>query len=145
MHLLSLLIATLAAVDLSEGVVTRSVKGSSSPTLKNGKYVIDGHAFSNKAVWTFSGSTLPEGLFAGNYRVDKAHSYTKSNVVVQNGYLELIVPGGQTKKPYKGAEIITDVDNIKFASVRTTAILSEPAGVCNGMFLVKSNHNQFRC
>lgn len=88
--------------------------------------------FANKRVWTFNGKTLPKGLYASEYQVGNTHVYTSSGVKLNKGYLELTVPGGQKAKPYKAAEIATEIENIKYASVRTTAILSEPAGVCNG-------------
>ncbi|KAM0425982.1 hypothetical protein ACHAPT_008921 [Fusarium lateritium] len=106
---------------------------SSEPALRGGQYQVDRSAkFTNKRVWTFTGNKLPQGLYASNYVAGNTHSFLPSNVKVRNGYLELIVPGGQTKMPYKCAEVLTSIQNIKYASVRTTAIFSEPAGVCNG-------------
>lgn len=137
MHLPSYLAPTLLAIGLSTAAPQPSViKRSPEPKLEKGQYIVDRQArFSNKAVCTFTGlNTLPEGLYASNYPSSAFHSFVPSNVIVRNGYLQLVVKGRQTKLPYKCAEVATNIENIKYASVRTTAILSEPAGVCNGKF-----------
>lgn len=109
---------------------------STSPSLVNGQYVVDSYAYANELIFDFAALTsLPDGLYPSTWSVgDTPHvqQYEASNVVVEGGYLNLKVPGGQTSPPYSSAEVSTTVSNIKFASVRTVAILSEPAGVCNG-------------
>ena len=128
----------LSVAFLALGLTVASPQGglqsrSPEPPFKNGKYVVSRRAqFTNKKVFTFPGNKLPKGLTASNYPAGDSHSFLPANVKVRNNYLELHVPGGQTKMPYKCAEVITDVQNIKYASVRTTAIVSVPAGVCNG-------------
>ncbi|KAF7556057.1 hypothetical protein G7Z17_g1744 [Cylindrodendrum hubeiense] len=138
MHVVSYLTMALSlttAMPLVSGLTV-----SPEPTLKNGKYIVDGKTqFSKKAVWTFTGNKLPVGLSASNYGAGDTRLFIPSNAVVRNGYLELLVNGRQTAMPYKCGEVVTNVRNIKYASVRTVAILSEPAGVCNGMFLYKSD------
>lgn len=137
MHLVSYLSVALTAVGLTVAAPQPSVmKRSPEPTFEDGKYLIDrATSFSKKATYTFTGSSLPQGLSASNYNAGSTHKFTPSNVKVRNGYLELLVNGGQTAMPYKSAEVVTDIENIKYASVRTVAILSEPAGVCNGKFI----------
>ncbi|KAF4984576.1 hypothetical protein FZEAL_252 [Fusarium zealandicum] len=141
MQLTSYLSVAFMAMGLTVAAPQPSLmKRSPEPTLEDGKYVVDrATKFSNKAVYTFTGNTLPEGLYASNYPAGNTHTFTPSNVAVRNGYLELLVNGGQTKMPYKSGEIVTVIENIKYASVRTVAIFSEPAGVCNGMFFFKSD------
>ncbi|CCF40237.1 hypothetical protein CH063_02304 [Colletotrichum higginsianum] len=112
---------------------------SPQPALTNGQYVVGGYAYTNRAIFDFAGRTsLPEGLYASTWPIGDTHKYDASNVVVGGGYLNLKVPGGQTAKPYSSAEVSTTFSNIKYASVRTVAILSEPAGVCNGAFFYKN-------
>ncbi|KAF4443964.1 glycoside hydrolase family 16 protein [Fusarium austroafricanum] len=141
MHLTSYLSVAVTVV----GLVAASPKGciakrSPEPKLENGHYIVDrATKFANKQVWTFNGKSLPDGLYASDYPVGDTHVFKSSNVKIRNGYVELTVPGGQKQMPYKSAEIATDFENIKYASVRTTAILSEPAGVCNGMFFYKDD------
>ncbi|KPM43937.1 hypothetical protein AK830_g2575 [Neonectria ditissima] len=141
MHLTSYLSVALAAAGLAVATPKRGgMKHSPKPQYKGGRYHVDrGMSFSNKAIYNFTGDSLPEGLSASDYQPDDAHTFTPSNVNVADGYLELLVDGGQTDMPYMSGEIVTDVQNILYASVRTVAILSEPAGVCNGMFFYKSD------
>ena len=62
-----------------------------------------------------------------------SHQFEESNVVVEDGYLQLIVPGGQEgESVISTAEITTDFD-ILYGSVSTYAILTEEPGVCNGL------------
>ncbi|KAH6886995.1 concanavalin A-like lectin/glucanase domain-containing protein [Thelonectria olida] len=112
---------------------------SPEPEFVDGKFLVDRASFANHASYTFTGSSLPAGLYASNYGVGDTHTFTPNNVIIRDGYLQLLVNGGQTAKPYKSAQIETTVTNIKYASVRTVAILTEPAGVCNGMFFYKSD------
>ncbi|OLN88137.1 hypothetical protein CCHL11_00152 [Colletotrichum chlorophyti] len=115
--------------------LSRSPQPTQSP---NGQYVVDSFGtFANRAIFNFTGrTTLPSGLYASNWDIGSppTHTFQPANVVVSGGYLNLKVPGGQTTKPYRSAEVITTANNIKYASVRTVAIFSEPAGVCNGAF-----------
>lgn len=111
-------------------------KRSPEPELVDGKYIVNRQTeFANHAFWTFEGGSLPSGLWPSNYPVGSTHTYTPSNVIIRDGYLDLLVPGGQTSQPYSCGEVVTEVTNIKYASVRTVAILTEPAGVCNGEYI----------
>ncbi|TEA22566.1 hypothetical protein C8034_v002946 [Colletotrichum sidae] len=131
------LIASLLAVSPVLGL-TRSPK----PTFVDNSYVINEDArFAFNLFFNFTGATtLPEGLYSSVYAVSEGtHRYNASNVNVAGGYLQLKVPGAQTKKPYTCGEVVTTESRILYASVRTVAILSEPAGVCNGMFFYHNN------
>lgn len=113
---------------------------SPQPSLTNGQYVVGGYGYANRVIFDFKGRTsLPDGLYASTWPIGNTHKFDASNVVVGGGYLNLKVPGGQTAMPYSSAEVTTTIDNMKYASVRTVAILSEPAGVCNGMFFYKND------
>lgn len=137
MYFLSTITTALLAVGLVSAIPQSNIiKRSPEPAYEDGKYVVDRQAqFSNKAVFTFESGRLPAGLRASNYG-GGARTFVPSNVNIRNGYLELLVNGGQTAMPYKCGEVVTTVENIKHASVRTVAILTEPAGVCNGKSLV---------
>jgi len=114
-------------------------KRSPEPVFENGKYIVDRQTqFANKAVYTFESGQLPAGLAASNYG-GGARTFTPNNVRFSNNYLELLVNGGQTQMPYTCSEVTTTVSNILYGSVRTTAILTDPAGVVNGMFFYKSD------
>lgn len=134
MHLVSYLSVAITVLGLASAAPKDCpTKRSPVPKFEKGQYIVDRSTkFSNKKVWTFNGKSLPAGLYASDYPVGKTHLFTSSNVKLNKGYLELNVPGGQKSKPYKCAEVATEMENIMYASVRTTAILSEPAGVCNG-------------
>ncbi|KAM5350948.1 hypothetical protein ACJ41O_003671 [Fusarium nematophilum] len=143
MHLPILIIAFMAAGLAAATPQPNLMKRSPVPALENGEYILDRRtSFSNKAVWTFTDNKLPPGLSASDYPVGDTHSFTPSNVAVRGGYLDLVVKGRQKTMPYKCAEVYTDADNIKYASVRTIAILSQPAGVCNGMFFYQSDSQE---
>lgn len=112
--------------------------------------VRDVGTFSNRAVYTFLGDRLPEGLYASDYTVQNRlgdegprtgtlynHKYVPANVQFSNGFARLIVPGGQKpgRRPDKAiscAEIVTTESNISSASVRTRAIFSKVPGTCHG-------------
>lgn len=114
-------------------------KRSPEPAIENGKFVVSRQSqFDNHLSFSFDGDSLPDGLTASDYGSGDGPGYKPANAVVSDGYLQLTVPGGQTEKPYWGGEVSTDVFNILYASVRTVAILTEPAGVCNGMFSAAS-------
>lgn len=96
--------------------------------------------FAATTTFTFTGNTLPTGLSASDWIVPKNpdtpakfdHLFVPENVRVRNGFLELLVPGGQTENPIRSAEVFTWF-NVLYGSVRTYAILTEEPGVCNGM------------
>ncbi|WYZ35153.1 hypothetical protein EsH8_I_001429 [Colletotrichum jinshuiense] len=108
---------------------------SAQPQLTNGQYVVNSYGYANKLVFDFSKNpSFPSGLQKSNWPIGDEYRYDPANVVISGGYLNLKVPGGQNAQPYSSAEVATTVSNIKYASVRTVAIFSEPAGVCNGAF-----------
>ena len=68
----------------------------------------------------------------GNPNAVYNHSYVPENVVLADGYMVLTVPGGQNTSPILCAEVQTVATNIQYASVRTTAILTQEPGVVDG-------------
>ncbi|KAI3558155.1 hypothetical protein CABS01_02720 [Colletotrichum abscissum] len=117
---------------------------SPAPTVTNGQYVVDGYAYAKRQIFNFaSGTTLPSGLYKSTWNISDppTHRFDAANVVVGSGYMNLKVPGGQTAMPYSAAEVSTTF-NVKYASVRTVAIFSEPAGVCNGAFFYQSDSQE---
>lgn len=129
--------ATVAMMAIGQAIAMpgKLVNRSPEPEFEDGKYIVDRQAgFANRATWNFNGNSLPSGLSISSYSAG-GRVYSADNVVVRNGYLELRVPGGQRSLPYRSAEIVTNVQNIKYASVRTRAIFSETPGVCNGKSL----------
>lgn len=132
---------TLTAALLGLGFATATpvastpvIKRSPQPLHQNGKYILEDRQaeFDNHVSWNFESGSLPEGLSKSQYPVGQTHQYTAENAVVRDGYLELLVPGGQSQ-PISCGEVVTDERNILHASVRTVAILTETPGVCNGI------------
>lgn len=91
--------------------------------------------FASTTTFAFTGTTLPTGLSIDTGVVATtplAHDFEASNVAVSDGFLVLTVPGGQEgQSTISSAEVATEFD-VLYASVRTSAILTEVAGVCNG-------------
>ncbi|KAE9579932.1 hypothetical protein CGCF415_v003693 [Colletotrichum fructicola] len=118
---------------LVSGLATaqRSARG----VYTKGMWMVDGkYGFQKNSYYDFSKATsLPAGLKMSNYPVD-TYFFSPANVIVGGGYLQLWVKN----KSFRSAEVTT-TSKIKYASVRTVAILSEPAGVCNGMFFYQSD------
>ncbi|KAI9726876.1 MAG: hypothetical protein M1834_001461 [Cirrosporium novae-zelandiae] len=81
-----------------------------------------------------------DSIPAGN--APYSQKYTRANVAVESGTLQLKVPGGQSSSPIKGAEVITAVQDILYGSVRTTAQVSKVAGTCHGFFFYKSDSQE---
>ncbi|WYZ40616.1 hypothetical protein EsH8_IV_000957 [Colletotrichum jinshuiense] len=135
---LPLLLAALLAACASAApapLPQRSAKIKSA----NGPYKLEGYSFAKRSYWDFSklanGAALPAGLHASDYTVDNSYVFVPSNVYISGGYLTMKVPGGQKAKPYRAGEVTTTLSNIRAASVRTVAILTENPGVCNGKAL----------
>lgn len=132
MHLLSSITAAMAFGCAAALPQSDILKRSPEPEFEDGKYIVDKRAtYANKAVYTFENG-IPSGLGVSAYGAGSPRQFVTENARVRNGYLELLVNGGQKVQPYKCGEVVTKVTNIKYASVRTVAILTEPAGVCNG-------------
>ncbi|KAK5019376.1 concanavalin A-like lectin/glucanase domain-containing protein [Cryomyces antarcticus] len=106
-------------------------------------------SYTNANTFNFAGaSALPAGLVASNYQIGDAstkpysRTFLPEDVIVSGGgYMQLKIPGGQTTAPLKCAQVVTAATNIKYASVRTTAIFSSVAGSCHGIFFY-ANDNQ---
>ena len=87
--------------------------------------------FSNHVIYSFDGSTLPDGLYPNADQVvgtPFARKYEPDLVSVSDGYLNLRVPGGQGSSPILGSGVNTIANNILYASVRTTALFSAVPG-----------------
>jgi hypothetical protein len=101
-------------------------------------YAVPAMKFAATTTWKFEGNTLPTGLVKSTGTVEGAeglldHRFDKKNVYVEGGYLNLLVPGGQEgKQVISTAEVATAFSTL-YGSVRVEAILTEVAGVCNGM------------
>ena len=109
--------------------------------------MVDGsESFTQSLTIDFSASTtLPSTLAISTDPIGSTPDtqlYTTGNVVVQDGTLQLKVPGGQTASPILGAEVYTSVDNILFASVRTTMQVSTVAGTVSSPFFYKSDSQE---
>ena len=91
--------------------------------------------YASTTTFEFAGAALPTGLVASECPIGEApyqHEYRRDNVVVSDGYLNLIVPGGQQDdEVICSAEISTDF-TVASARVETYAILTDVPGVCNG-------------
>lgn len=70
------------------------------------------------------------------------HLFQSNNIILSPPYLTLLVPGGQTAHPIKSAQISTSVENVLYASVRTTAILSSVPGTCIATFFYKNDNQE---
>jgi hypothetical protein len=129
----ALIVAFLAPVCTVALATPKVIKRSAAAEVKDGKYIVDRQAeFANHVTWTFDGSSIPEGLGVSTYPVNDQRGFYAENAIVRNGYLELVQSAGPDF-PYRGGEVVTSVKNIKYASVRTVAILTETYGTCNGM------------
>lgn len=96
--------------------------------------------FASTTTFEFSNNALPTGLVISNDTIDDQsdnpearfnHKFNPKNVQFKDGYLELVVPGGQDTSPLQCAEVSTEFE-VMYASVRTYAILVGEPGVCNG-------------
>lgn len=98
------------------------------------------------AEFHFTSSTLPAGLQANVHTVGinapYNRTFTTSNVYVENGFLNLRVPGGQTQSPIECGEVQTTFTDILHASVRTRAIFSKVPGTCAGIFFYKNDNQE---
>lgn len=87
--------------------------------------------FTNQALFTFDGDSLPAGLVPNTDTVSStpfSRVYEPSLLTVSGGYLNFKVPGGQTSGPIRGAGVNSVARNILYASVRTKAIFSDVPG-----------------
>ncbi len=93
--------------------------------------------------FSFESTALPSGLKPNSYTVNDGapftHSFTSSNTYLNDSFLNLRVPGRQTRSPIKCGEVQTAFSDILYASVRTRAIFSDVPGTCAGMFFYKND------
>ena len=91
--------------------------------------------YASTTTFTFPGAALPTGLVASNWPIGEApyqHEYKAENAVVSDGFLNLIVNGGQQgHEVIWSGEVSTDF-TVASARVETYAILTDVPGVCNG-------------
>lgn len=71
-------------------------------------------------------------LVDGDAAAKLGHVFVPDNVRVRDGFLELLVLGGQTQNPIRSAEVFTWF-YVLYGSVRTYAILTEEPDGCYGM------------
>ena len=96
-------------------------------------------SFTQHQTFDFSTNTFPASGLAistdtiGAGSAPYSQLYTKANVQVTGGSLQLTVPGGQHASPILGAEVYTTTNDILYASVRTRVQVSNVAGTCHGM------------
>ncbi|ERF69253.1 hypothetical protein EPUS_09070 [Endocarpon pusillum Z07020] len=123
------------------------VAKSADPSKQGCHWLVPGVGyFTHRSKFTFDGTTLPAGLKANVHTVGGNapfnRCFTTSNVYIDNGFLILRVPGGQTESPIECGEVQTTFTDILHASVRTRAIFSEVPGTCTGMFLYKNDNQE---
>ncbi|KAK3052670.1 hypothetical protein LTR09_006151 [Extremus antarcticus] len=103
--------------------------------------------FAATTTWEFTGTTLPTGLAASDYHVGTSgaplsHTFKSSNVVVADGALKLVVPGGQEgQSDISSAEVATTFKTL-YGSIKVEAIMTEVGGVCNGLFFYQSDQQE---
>ncbi|KAK1726938.1 hypothetical protein CaCOL14_006524 [Colletotrichum acutatum] len=141
----SLIVTALLAVCASAAPAPMPQRSTKITAVKN-IFSVGNMSFSNRLYWDFSklanGAKVPDGLRVSGYPVSNTHVFVTQNAYINGGYLNLKVDGGQKAKPYKSGEVVTVAQNIKYASVRTVAVFSEPAGVCNGIFFYKNDNQE---
>jgi beta-glucanase (GH16 family) len=100
-------------------------------------------SFTEMSEYNFEGTTLPPGLQANAYPVNDGapytHVFSTSNAYLNDSFLVLRVPGGQTQSPIQCGEVQTTAEDIRYASVRTRAIFSDVPGTCAGIFFYKDD------
>lgn len=100
-------------------------------------------SFTEMSNFYFEGPSLPAGLQVNAYPLQKQapfqHSFTSANVYIDDSFLNLKVPGGQTQSPIECGEVQTTFGDILYASVRTHAIFTNVPGTCTGIFFYKDD------
>ncbi|KAL9091847.1 MAG: hypothetical protein Q9159_001219 [Coniocarpon cinnabarinum] len=136
-----------AAADAADASQSSGSKGT--PTSNGGCSSISGvGSFATHVVYDFSTlSALPSELTSIPESEPREHgkysrTYDPELVNVTDGAAMLTVPGGQNQSPIRGAMMQTVEEHIKYASVRTTAILTSTKGVCNGFFFFSGDNGQ---
>lgn len=131
---------------IASSFITSTTSSGVIPTTTSCSHVVPNvGTFTNFANYTFLSTSLPNGLQADSYQVGDlpyTHLFQVSNVVLTPPYLSLIVPGGQNTFPINSAQMSTSAQNILYASVRTTAILSSVPGTCISTFFYKNDNQE---
>ena len=129
----------------SAALVTHSLAGPTA--ISSEAEDSDTTHFSQTTTFHFTSNALPTGLVIDTGLISGGspdlldHEFEEKNVVVTNGYLKLTVPGGQTGDVISSAEVATDFD-VLYGSVRTYAVLTETAGVFNGISFTNLDFTQ---
>lgn len=134
-------IVTINALSPGATETPTNTNATSNCTQPLNLYHVNGTGtFTNAVNWTFgTDGVLPVGLEVAtttNGNPPNQRQFVTTNVLVADGFLELLVPGGQTTSPYQCAQVQTVENTILYASVRTTAILAAEPGVVNGKDLL---------
>ncbi|MCJ1401144.1 hypothetical protein MMC11_004356 [Xylographa trunciseda] len=129
---------------------TSSVSTSPEPIQSGCLWVVAGSgSFTHTQTFDFTQLTdFPSAdLSISNYDIEAGKApysqiYNSDQVSIDDGTLQLKVPGGQTTSPIYGAEVQTTVQDILYGSVRTTVQVSEVPGTCHGLFYYKSDNQE---
>lgn len=103
-------------------------------------------SYASTTTFTFAGAALPTGLVASDGPIGEApyqHEYKPENAVVSDGFLNLIVNGGQQDDEVIWSGEVSTEFTVASARVETYAILTDVPGVCNGKLSTKSHKHQF--
>lgn len=146
----SLLLILGAGAGLVHALPTSNIEQRAASTCPR---TIDGvGTFTNSAIYTFTGSSLPAGLHISNgenvtdrnHGAPYNHVFLASNVAIGDGYLQIKVPGGQnpgasSNYDISSGQVFTDDAGILYASVRTRAVFSKVPGTVQSTFFYKSD------
>ena len=131
---------TKSSTSPAQPTVTKSSTGTFSPSATGEPYqegnkcwvVPQAGRFNHKKEFTFF-QGIPNGLSASNYIVYDTYRGAPYNHQFEPK--NLVVPGVRNPKQgmtVSSAEVVTTDDDIFYASVRTTAIMSTVPGTCHG-------------
>ena len=118
-----------------------------SPTKEGCVWVVDGSgSFTQSLTIDFSVlNALPSTLKNSTDPIGSTpftQLYTTGNIAVQDGTMQLKVPGGQTASPILGAEVYTVEENIRYGSVRTMMQVSTVPGTVSSPFFYKNDNQE---
>ncbi|OAP55906.1 hypothetical protein AYL99_10058 [Fonsecaea erecta] len=144
---------TIATSSTAQTSIVQNSNAREEVTADGDKWVVPGVGkFTHRALYTFQGHSLPDGLKKSNYSVYCKNAgdipfnerYDPANVRCSRGLLRLTVPGGQKPSKQTGyavscAEVTTVEENILYGSFRTTAVFSTEPGTCHGIFFYKND------
>ncbi|KAF2771232.1 concanavalin A-like lectin/glucanase [Teratosphaeria nubilosa] len=104
--------------------------------------------YASTTTFLFTGSALPTGLAVTQQTIGdpdgpyKQHEFVPENAYVSEGYLNLLVDGGQQDSDVIYSGQVHTSFTVASARVDTHAILSDEAGVCNGAFYYVDDDNE---